>query len=112
MPVEDEPGIERAGAKLREDLGAEALLVTRGADGMSHFEPGSEPVHIPVASKSEVFDVTGAGDTVVAVFTLAPLAGASYLEAAHLANVAGGLSVRRSGATPVGANELRGALGE
>ncbi len=103
--------IEAAGASLRAKLGAEALLVTLGADGMSLFEPNAEPVHIPVANKSEVFDVTGAGDTVVAAFTLARLSGGSYLEAAHLANVAGGISVRHAGATPVKVTELRDALG-
>ncbi len=77
---------------------------------MSLFEPDAGPVRIPVANKSEVFDVTGAGDTVVAAFTLACLSGASYLEAAHLANVAGGISVRHAGATPVGHEELRAAL--
>jgi rfaE bifunctional protein kinase chain/domain len=102
--------IEAAGAALRAKLGAEALLVTLGAGGMSLFEPDAEPGHISVANKSEVFDVTGAGDTVVAAFTLARLSGGSYLEAAHLANVAGGISVRHAGATPVGARELREAL--
>ena len=77
---------------------------------MSLFESGREPVRIPVANKSEVFDVTGAGDTVVAAFTLARLSGGTYLEAAHLANAAGGISVRHAGATPVGAGELRDAL--
>jgi rfaE bifunctional protein kinase chain/domain len=105
-----EAGIEEAGALLRAKLGAEALLITRGEEGMSLFEPEARPVHIPVANRSEVFDVTGAGDTVVAAFTLARLAGSSYLEAAHLANVAGGLSVRHAGATPVAAEELRDAL--
>jgi D-glycero-beta-D-manno-heptose-7-phosphate kinase len=103
--------IEAAGASLRAKLGAEALLVTLGAGGMSLFEPNAEPVHVPVANRSEVFDVTGAGDTVVAAFTLARLSGGSYLEATHLANVAGGISVRHSGATPVKATELRDALG-
>lgn len=102
--------IEEAGALLRAKLGAEALLITRGEEGMSLFEAEARPVHIPVANRSEVFDVTGAGDTVVAAFTLARLAGSSYLEAAHLANVAGGLSVRHAGATPVEAGELRDAL--
>jgi D-glycero-beta-D-manno-heptose-7-phosphate kinase len=106
----NEAGIEEAGVLLRAKLGAEALLVTRGEEGMSLFEPEVRPVHIPVANRSEVFDVTGAGDTVVAAFTLARLAGSSYLEAAHLANVAGGLSVRHAGATPVEARELRDAL--
>jgi len=106
----DEATIEKAGALLRAKLGAEALLITRGEGGMSLFELEAQPVHIPVANRSEVFDVTGAGDTVVAAFTLARLAGSSYLEAAHLANVAGGLSVRHAGATPVEAEELRDAL--
>jgi rfaE bifunctional protein kinase chain/domain len=106
----DEATIEKAGALLHAKLGAEALLITRGEGGMSLFELEAQPVHIPVANRSEVFDVTGAGDTVVAAFTLARLAGSSYLEAAHLANVAGGLSVRHAGAMPVEAEELRDAL--
>jgi rfaE bifunctional protein kinase chain/domain len=106
----NEAMIEKAGALLHAKLGAEALLITRGEGGMSLFELEAQPVHIPVANRSEVFDVTGAGDTVVAAFTLARLAGSSYLEAAHLANVAGGLSVRHAGATPVEAEELRDAL--
>jgi D-glycero-beta-D-manno-heptose-7-phosphate kinase len=111
LGVENEAGIEEAGEWLRAELGAEALLVTRGAGGMNLFEPDVAAVHIPVANKSEVFDVTGAGDTVVATFTLAHLAGGSYLEAAHLANIAGGISVRHAGATPVSAQEVRDALG-
>jgi rfaE bifunctional protein kinase chain/domain len=111
LGVQDEAGIEKAGTRLRARLGAEALLITRGGQGISLFEADGTPVHIPVANKSEVFDVTGAGDTVVAAFTLARLAGGSYLEAAHLANVAGGISVRHAGATPVSTRELRDALG-
>jgi D-glycero-beta-D-manno-heptose-7-phosphate kinase len=110
LGVQDEAGVEKAGTQLRAQLGAEALLITRGGEGMSLFEAGAPPIHIPVANRSEVFDVTGAGDTVVAAFTLAHLAGGSYLEAAHLANVAGGISVRHAGATPVSALEVRDAL--
>ncbi len=110
LVLENEAQIEEAGTRLRAKLGAEALLVTRGGEGMSLFEPDAAAVHIPVANKSEVFDVTGAGDTVVATFALTRLAGGSYLEAAHLANVAGGISVRHAGATPVSARELRNAL--
>ena len=110
LGLREEAEIEEAGALLRATLGAEALLITRGEEGMSLFEPEARPVCIPVANKSEVFDVTGAGDTVVAAFALARLAGGSYLDAAHLANVAGGISVRYAGATPVGAGELRDAL--
>jgi rfaE bifunctional protein kinase chain/domain len=112
LRLRSEAEIEAAGASLRAKLGAEALLVTLGAGGMSLFEPGVDPVHIPVANKSEVFDVTGAGDTVVAAFALARLSGGSFLEAAHLANVAGGISVRHAGATPVSTRELRAALSE
>ena len=112
LSVTSDADVEKAGTALRVKLGAEALLVTRGGEGMSLFEPDAAPVHLPVANKSEVFDVTGAGDTVVAAFTLARLAGGGYAEAAKLANVAGGLSVRRAGATPVRAAELREALGE
>lgn len=111
LGLEDEAAILESGLALRAKLGAEALLLTRGADGMTLFEVDSDPVYVPVANKSEVFDVTGAGDTVVAAFTLARLAGGSYLEAAHLANVAGGISVRHAGATPVSAREAREALG-
>jgi rfaE bifunctional protein kinase chain/domain len=110
LRLRDRAGIEAAGTSLRAKLGAEALLVTLGAGGMTLFEEGADPVHVPVANKSEVFDVTGAGDTVVAAFTLARLAGGSYLEAAHLANVAGGISVRHAGATPVRCEELRASL--
>ena len=112
LPLKDEDGIEAAGEKLRATLGAEALLLTRGAGGISLFETDAAPVHVPVSNKSEVFDVTGAGDSVVAVFTLARLSGGSYTEAARLANIAGGISVRHAGATPVRCEELRGALGE
>lgn len=111
LRLRSEAEVEAAGASLRAKLGAEALLVTLGAGGMTLFEPDSDPVHIPVANKSEVFDVTGAGDTVVATFTLARLSGGSFIEATHLANVAGGISVRHAGATPVSARELRDALG-
>ncbi|MDQ3841478.1 MAG: bifunctional ADP-heptose synthase [Actinomycetota bacterium] len=110
LQLRSEAEIEAAGTSLRAKLGAAALLVTLGAGGMSLFESDAEPVHIPVANKSEVFDVTGAGDTVVATFTLARLAGGTFSEAAHLANTAGGISVRHAGATPVGAGELREAL--
>jgi D-glycero-beta-D-manno-heptose-7-phosphate kinase len=111
LRLRSEAEVEAAGVSLRAKLGAEALLVTLGAGGMTLFEPDSDPVHIPVANKSEVFDVTGAGDTVVATFTLARLSGGSFIEATHLANVAGGISVHHAGATPVSARELRDALG-
>jgi rfaE bifunctional protein kinase chain/domain len=110
LQLTSEAEIKAVGTSLRAKLGAEALLVTLGADGMSLFEAEADPVRIPVTNRSEVFDVTGAGDTVVAAFTLARLSGGSYVEAAHLANVAGGISVRHAGATPVSAGELEDTL--
>ena len=110
LGLDNEAEIEEAGARLRAKLGAEALLITRGAEGMSLFELGARAVHLPVINRSEVFDVTGAGDTVVAALALARLSGGSFLEAAHLANVAGGLSVRHAGATPVLYEELQDEL--
>ncbi len=77
------------------------MVITRGADGMSLIGPGGHHWHIPAANRSEVFDVTGAGDTVIATLTLALAAGAKLTEAAHLANLAAGLVVRKLGnATP------------
>ena len=84
--------------------------MTRGSDGMSLFEAGERPRHIPVFGSDEVADVTGAGDTVIATFTLALAAGASAFEAAHLANIAGGLVVMKRGTATVSATELRRAI--
>ena len=91
-----EDDFQRAGADLLRDLGARAVLIGRGADGMSLSEPGAYH-HLPAVNRTEVYDVTGAGDTVAAVGTLAVAAGASFLEAAHLANYAAGLVVRKLG---------------
>lgn len=102
--------LERAGRALQARLKTPAVLVTRGSDGMSLFESGQKPRHIPVFGSDEVADVTGAGDTVIATFTLALAAGASAFEAAHLANIAGGLVVMKRGTATVSAGELRRAI--
>ena len=102
--------LEAAGRALQEKLKTPAVLVTRGSDGMSLFEAGERPRHIPVFGSDEVADVTGAGDTVIATFTLALAAGASAFEAAHLANIAGGLVVMKRGTATVSATELRRAI--
>lgn len=102
--------LERAGRALQARLRTPAVLVTRGSDGMSLFEAGGKPRHIPVFGSDEVADVTGAGDTVIATFTLALAAGASAFEAAHLANIAGGLVVMKRGTATVSASELRQAI--
>ena len=88
----------------------QALLVTRGKDGMALFEPGRAPLHIPVYGSDEAKDVTGAGDTVIAVFTLAVAAGATFAEAAHLANYAGGIVVMKRFTATVTREELLAAL--
>lgn len=102
--------LERAGRSLQARLKTPSVLVTRGSHGMSLFEAGAAPRHIPVFGSDEVADVTGAGDTVIATFTLALAAGASAFEAAHLANIAGGLVVMKRGTATVSAGELRQAI--
>ena len=102
--------LEKAGRALQARLKTPSVLVTRGSDGMSLFEAGEPPRHIPVFGSDEVADVTGAGDTVIATFTLALAAGASAFEAAHLANIAGGLVVMKRGTATVSARELRHAI--
>lgn len=106
----DRERLEQAGRLLLRRLGAEAVLVTRGSDGMTLFEPGRPAVHVPIVGGDEVADVTGAGDTVIATFTLALAAGASFLEASLLANHAAGLVVMKRGTATVSARELRAAI--
>ena len=96
---------------LMQQSQAQALLVTQGKDGMTLFYPPHAPVHIPARAR-EVFDVTGAGDTVIATFSLGVLCGLSFAEAAHLANVAAGIVVGKVGTSVVFPEELRAALQE
>ena len=102
--------LERAGRALLRRLGAAAVLITRGSDGMALFEPGRAPLHIPIYGSDEVADVTGAGDTVIATFTLALAAGATPAEAARLANYAGGIVVMKHATATVSADELLAAV--
>jgi rfaE bifunctional protein kinase chain/domain len=102
--------LERAGRRLRSRLACGHLLVTRGRDGMALFEPGRRTLHWPVFGSRQALDVTGAGDTVIAVFTAALAAGASGAEAAALANCAGGLVVMKPGTATVTRAELAAAL--
>ncbi len=104
--------LEAAGRALLRRLGVAAALVTRGSDGMALFEPGRPPQHIPIYGSDQVADVTGAGDTVIAAFTLALTAGATPSEAAHLANYAGGIVVMKRGTATVSAAELRRAVSQ
>jgi rfaE bifunctional protein kinase chain/domain len=106
----DTQKLEELGQRALRDLGLEALVVTRGKDGMAVFERHHPPRHIPIYGTDAPVDVTGAGDTVIAVFTLALAAGASYLEAAHLANYAGGIVVLKRRTATVTREELASAL--
>ncbi len=107
---QDTAKLESLGRRTLEDMHLRALLVTRGKDGMTLFER-DQPTHaIPVFGSQEAMDVTGAGDTVIAVFTLALAAGASFLEAAHLANFAGGIVVMKRGTETVTRVELEDAV--
>jgi D-glycero-beta-D-manno-heptose-7-phosphate kinase len=87
-----------------------SLLVTRGRHGIALFEAGQSPAHIPVFGSDQAVDVTGAGDTVLAAYTLALASGAPPLEAAHIANIAGGLVVMKRGTVTVTRGELLAAI--
>ncbi|MCC7008844.1 MAG: bifunctional hydroxymethylpyrimidine kinase/phosphomethylpyrimidine kinase [Acidobacteria bacterium] len=103
---DDRQALERAGRTLLDRLRCRAVLITRGSRGMALFEPGRPTDHIPIAGSDQVTDVTGAGDTVIVVFALSLAAGASFAEAARIANHAGGLVVMKRGTATVGAEEL------
>ena len=102
--------LERAGRTLLTRTRMQAVLVTRGSRGMALFEAGKKTVHIPIFGSDQIADVTGAGDTVMATMTLALASGASFEEAARLANLAGGLVVMKRGTATVSAAELRRAV--
>ena len=106
----DRRKLEAAGRELLQRLKCRAVLVTRGSDGMALFERGRPPLHIPVHGSDQVADVTGAGDTVIATFTLALASGATPDEAARLANYAGGIVVMKHATATVSGDELVGAL--
>ncbi len=101
------PRLRQAGNLLLKKLDTKALLITRGSRGMALFEPGKRPFLVPVHGTTDIVDVTGAGDTVISVFTLAIACGASFRQATELANYAGGLVVMKKGTAVVTADELK-----
>ncbi len=107
--LETEEDVDLAGQALLKFLNLESLLITLGEHGMRLFEKGKKPFHINTHAR-EVYDVSGAGDTVIAVFTLSLAAGASKQEAAHIANFAAGVVVGKMGAVPVEKEELLDAI--
>lgn len=109
--VGDDPVVlEKAGRELLKRTRAGAVVITRGSRGMAIFETGRATVHLPIFGSDQIADVTGAGDTVIATMTLALAAGATFAEAARLANYAGGLVVMKRGTATVSADELRNAV--
>jgi D-glycero-beta-D-manno-heptose-7-phosphate kinase len=102
--------LERAGRATLLEMKLESLLVTRGRHGMALFAPGEKTAHVAVHGSDQAVDVTGAGDTVLAAYTLALACGATKLEAAHIANIAGGLVVMKRGTATVTRGELLEAI--
>ena len=107
--IKDGASLMSVGWGLQQRLDAECALVTRGADGMSLFEKGGRYTHLPTVAR-EVYDVTGAGDTVVSVVALALAAGADYPEACYLANHAAGVVIREVGTATCSPAQLKSSL--
>ncbi len=102
--------LQRCAQSTRSTMNLQSLLVTRGRDGMALFESENRATHIPIHGAAQAVDVTGAGDTVLAAYTLALASGAPPLEAAHIANIAGGLVVMKRGTATISRRELLDAI--
>ncbi len=102
--------LEKVGRRLLQRLKCDAVVITQGEEGMTVFQPRKDPVPVPTVAK-EVFDVTGAGDTVIGTMTLALGAGATMIEAARLANQAAGIVVGKKGTAVVLKEELIERIG-
>lgn len=109
MKVTTDEDAGRAAVLLRDKVGCESVLITRGEQGMTLLEKDGSVVHIPTLA-TEVFDVTGAGDTVASVFTLALTTGASPKISALIANYAAGIVIRKVGTACVTREELKNAI--
>lgn len=105
MNISDEDILCRVGEWFFDNLHCKAVLITRGEAGMSLFESGGHISHIPAVA-SEVYDVSGAGDTVLGLLSLALVCGANYNEAAELSNYAAGVVVRKVGTATIAVEEL------
>jgi rfaE bifunctional protein kinase chain/domain len=113
VTIDDDPRVlERAGREMLARTGMRIVLITRGSRGMALFEVDQPTRHLAIYGSDEIADVTGAGDTVIATMTLALAAGAAALDAARLANYAGGLVVMKRGTATVSADELSRAIAE
>ena len=106
IEIEDEKSLLKAGSFLLRQLKCAAVLITRGEHGMSLFEQKGSVIHIPTVAR-EVFDVTGAGDTVISALTLAMAAGANMVDAAKISNYAAGIVVGVVGTATVRPEDLK-----
>ncbi|MEA2014795.1 MAG: D-glycero-beta-D-manno-heptose-7-phosphate kinase [Thermodesulfobacteriota bacterium] len=109
VELETSEDITKGGKALIKKFDFRNLLITRGEEGMSLFESDGSVTHIPTVAR-EIFDVTGAGDTVIGVFALCIAAGATFREASFLANHAAGIAVGKVGTSPVYQDELKKVL--
>jgi len=107
--INDQESLVRAGTKMLDELACRSVLITRGKDGMALFENGRNPEFIPTEAR-KVFDVSGAGDTVIATFCLGLASGMDFLSAATVSNIAAGIVVGEVGTSVVKADELVRAL--
>ncbi|MBQ4078538.1 D-glycero-beta-D-manno-heptose-7-phosphate kinase [bacterium] len=108
--IKDKESLEKAGKEMLAKTNAESALITLGGDGMALFEKNGNFVKVPVFNKTDVFDVTGAGDTVVATYTLAMAAGLSKKNAAIISNLAASIVVRHFGCATTTIDVLKSTL--
>ena len=107
--IQNEKMLMQAGRNLLRELGCSAVLITRGEEGMSLFEKNGHTTHIPTVAR-QVYDVTGAGDTVTSALTLCLSCGATMKEAALISNYAAGVVVGKRGTATVNRDELLAIL--
>jgi rfaE bifunctional protein kinase chain/domain len=108
--IDDAGLLVEAGKTILKKLQSPALLITRGSRGMALFQKGKPPILLPIFGTTDIVEVTGAGDTVISVFTAALACGATFLQAARLANYAGGIVVMKKGTATVTPLELKQAI--
>jgi len=111
IEIVDEKTLLRAGKQMLHELKCRSVLITQGKDGMTLFERKGEPIHIPTVAR-KVFDVTGAGDTVISTFCLGLAAGMDMQSAAIISNFAAGIVVGEVGTSTVQAEELKKVIYE
>ncbi|MEK7434101.1 MAG: PfkB family carbohydrate kinase [Cyanobacteriota bacterium] len=110
--IKNKQTLEKAGKDLLALSNAKAVLITRGSEGMALFESNGVTTHIPAFNKRDVFDVTGAGDTVVATFSLGISSGLEMRDAMLLANLAASIVIRKFGTSVTSINEMKKVLNE